>query len=244
MRIIAFTAGKTDREGAWMFAKIEITGRIRILTGMHIGGSSEFAAIGAVDSPVIRDVYTDQPMIPGSSVKGKMRYLLSREYAEDHSFVKIENEDARIKRLFGYPNANKEDPEDRREAHVSRLQIPDMFLSNGEELKLEGIPATEIKFENTINRITAVANPRQIERTSRGTEFDIHWIYNAEEAGEIEEDFRMLGEGLRLLKYDYLGGHGSRGYGKITFEDLDVDCVVGEVEDEILEKCRAAVTGA
>ena len=227
MRIIAFTAGKTDREGAWMFAKIEITGRIRILTGMHIGGSSEFAAIGAVDSPVIRDVYTDQPMIPGSSVKGKMRYLLSREYAEDHSFVKIENEDARIKRLFGYPNANNEDPEDRREAHVSRLQIPDMFLSNGEELKLEGIPATEIKFENTINRI-----------------FDIHWIYNAEEAGEIEEDFRMLGEGLRLLKYDYLGGHGSRGYGKIAFEDMDVDCVIGEVDDEILDKCRTAVTGA
>lgn len=227
-----------------MFAKIEITGTIRILTGMHIGGSTEFAAIGAVDSPVIRDVYTDQPMIPGSSVKGKMRYLLSRQYANEHSFVKIENEDIRIKRLFGYPNEKKENPEDKREAHASRLQIPDMFLSNGDELKLEGIPAAEIKFENTINRITAVANPRQIERTSRGTEFAIHWIYNAEEAGEIEEDFRMLGEGLRLLKYDYLGGHGSRGYGKITFEDLDVDCVVGEVEDEILEKCRAAVTGA
>jgi CRISPR-associated protein Csm3 len=227
-----------------MFAKIEITGMIKILTGMHIGGSSEFAAIGAVDSPVIRDVYTDQPMIPGSSVKGKMRYLLSRQYAKDNAFVKIKDDDGRIKRLFGYSNANKNGQEEQREAHASRLQIPDMFLSNGEELKLEGIPATEIKFENTIDRITAVANPRQIERISRGTEFGIHWIYNAEKKEEIEEDFRMIGEGIRLLKYDYLGGHGSRGYGKITFANLDVSCVIGDIDDEVLEKCRSAVTGA
>ena len=227
-----------------MFAKIEITGFIQVKTGMHIGGSSQFAAIGAVDSPVIRDVNTDQPMIPGSSVKGKMRYLLSRQYADGNSFVKIEDEDGRVKRLFGYPNDNKEDENDRREAHASRLQIPDMFLSNGEEMKLEGIPTTEIKFENTINRITAVANPRQIERTSRGTEFEIHWIYNAEKEDEIEEDFRTIGEGIRLLEYDYLGGHGSRGYGKISFSGLDVCCVIGEVSDEILEKCRTAVTGA
>ena len=63
-----------------MYGKIQITGTIEILTGMHIGGSSAFAAIGAVDAPVIKDVRSGLPMIPGSSLKGKMRSLLAREY--------------------------------------------------------------------------------------------------------------------------------------------------------------------
>lgn len=63
-----------------MFAKIEISGTIEIVTGLHIGGSSAFSAIGAVDSPVIMDTRTNQPMIPGSSLKGKMRALLAKQY--------------------------------------------------------------------------------------------------------------------------------------------------------------------
>lgn len=56
-----------------MYTKIQITGTIEVLTGMHIGGSSAFAAIGAVDSPVIKDVITGYPMIPGSSLKDSSR---------------------------------------------------------------------------------------------------------------------------------------------------------------------------
>ena len=52
--------------GKTMFAKIEITGVLETETGLHIGGSDAFAAIGAVDSPVIRDTRTNMPMIPGS----------------------------------------------------------------------------------------------------------------------------------------------------------------------------------
>jgi len=61
-----------------MFSKIEISGTIEIVTGLHIGGSSAFSAIGAVDSPVIMDTRSKQPMIPGSSLKGKMRALLDK----------------------------------------------------------------------------------------------------------------------------------------------------------------------
>ena len=60
-----------------MYAKIKIFGDLYVKTGMHIGGSSAFAAIGAVDSPVIRDTRSSLPMIPGSSLKGKMRTLLA-----------------------------------------------------------------------------------------------------------------------------------------------------------------------
>ena len=65
-----------------MFAKVEITGTLEVLTGMHIGGSSAFAAIGAVDSPIVRDTLSDMPMIPGSSLKGKLRTLLAQKYNE------------------------------------------------------------------------------------------------------------------------------------------------------------------
>ena len=53
-----------------MFAKVKISGVLETITGLHIGGSSAFSAIGAVDSPVIRDARTNMPMIPGSSLKG------------------------------------------------------------------------------------------------------------------------------------------------------------------------------
>ena len=49
-----------------MFAKLEITGKIEIVTGMHIGASGAFAAIGAVDSPVVKDPLTGLPLLPGS----------------------------------------------------------------------------------------------------------------------------------------------------------------------------------
>ena len=37
-----------------MYSKIEITGVIETKTGMHIGASDGFAAIGAIDSPVAK----------------------------------------------------------------------------------------------------------------------------------------------------------------------------------------------
>lgn len=63
-----------------MYAKIRINGDILVKTGMHIGGSSAFAAIGAVDSPIVRDVRSNLPLLPGSSLKGKMRSLLAKEF--------------------------------------------------------------------------------------------------------------------------------------------------------------------
>ena len=47
------------------FAKIQVTAQIRLETGLHIGTSNAFAAIGATDSPVIKDPITNLPIIPG-----------------------------------------------------------------------------------------------------------------------------------------------------------------------------------
>ena len=213
-----------------MFAKLQITGEIELVTGMHIGGSSAFAAIGAVDSPIVKDVRTKLPMIPGSSFKGKMRSLLAKEYNEN--LARIPDEDAAcLTRLFG---CAKKD-------HVkrSRVLISDMIMVNDQELRNQGLQSiTEIKFENTINRVTAVAMPRQIERAVRGSVFNLDMIYEAVEEDEILEDMEILANGLKLLQYDYLSGNGSRGYGKIRIHNLDVSAVVGHVEDNILEQCN------
>lgn len=213
-----------------MYVKIQITGTIEVKTGMHIGGSSAFAAIGAVDSPVIKDMRSNLPMIPGSSLKGKMRTLLAKEYNSE-AVSKPDDDAECLTRLFGSAKKN----------HVkrSRLIISDMFLSNEEELRGQGLQSlTEVKFENTINRATAVANPRQIERAVRGSLFGMDIIYEAEEEGQVVEDMRILAEGFKLLQYDYLGGNGSRGYGKIAFHDLQAKTVVGELPEELLIKCN------
>ena len=108
-----------------------------------------------------------------------------------------------------------------------------------EELKNQGLTApTEIKFENSIKRTTAVANPRQIERIVRGAKFPLNIIYEVLDEATIRQDFQILRDGLKLLQYDYLGGNGSRGYGKVKFYDLSADVVVGEVPDALLEECR------
>ena len=48
--------------------KLLIGAVLTVKTGLHIGDSSDFAPIGAVDSPFIRDPLTKAPIIPGSSL--------------------------------------------------------------------------------------------------------------------------------------------------------------------------------
>lgn len=222
-----------------MFVKLEITGTLEVLTGMHIGGSSAFAAIGAVDSPVVRDTFSDQPMIPGSSLKGKMRALLAQKYNDRKHLpdsYSCEDDDPRILRLFGSAKKNQ--------IQRSRVLFRDMMLSNMKELREYGLnSATEVKFENTISRMTAIANPRQIERAIRGTKFDLSIVYNVQEADEVIPDLQLLAEGMQLLGFDYLGGHGSRGYGKVKFSDLQLRSVVGEIDHDLLTQCQQVFEG-
>lgn len=218
-----------------MYAKIQITGDLEVKTGMHIGGNDSFSAIGAVDSPVIKDIKSNLPIIPGSSLKGKMRSLLAKEYNTSIN-VKPDDDAERLTRLFGTAKPN----------HVkrSRILISDMVLANDKQIHEYGIQSmTEVKFENTINRATAVAMPRQIERVIRGSVFELDMIYELENTEEFLEDIETLAEGFRLLQYDYLGGHGSRGYGKVVIHDLDAALVIGEVDDQLMEECNKILKG-
>lgn len=232
----------TDNPSATRFAKLEITGTLEVVTGLHIGTGGGFSAIGATDKPVVRDPLTRLPMIPGTSLKGKLRSLLSRQYAADTGAFasKPGADDVAIRRLFG----------DTEEFMTGRLIFRDSVLANKEELEARGAKTlTEIKFENTINRITAVANPRQMERVIPGSKFDFSMIYEVSHGtpgrgrepklpshDEISEDFTTVVGGLRLLELDYLGGSGTRGYGRVKFHDLAASVPVGHLDAILLER--------
>lgn len=222
-----------------MVCKVELSGKIQVLTGLHIGGLKGFSAIGAVDSTVIRDSRTHLPMIPGSSLKGKMRTLLQR-YKQNGSLLCLPwDQDAiGVKRLFGGKTTIGNGSQKKEEIIPGRLQFFDCFVSD-EDITKELV---EIKAENTINRLNSVANPRSIERVNRGIHFDFHLGYDmpfdkegVAEYKEISEDFKNIYNMIALLESDYLGGSGSRGYGRIAFEGLVLKKRFGTLPEKFVQ---------
>ena len=213
-----------------MFGKLIIDCSIRVVTGLHIGGSDTFSFIGAVDSSVITDPYTQQPIIPGSSLKGKIRTLLSRVYSEKRCAPDCDPEN--ITRLFGSASPVRQ----------SRLQFSDAKITNAKQL--EKIGFTEIKTDNGINRVTSVANPRQIERVVSGAVFGERIVYNVENMDELAEDIETLAQGIKLLQLDYLGGHGSRGSGRVSFDTITLSEAFADLDkattDSLTSKLKKA----
>jgi len=80
---------------------------------------------------------------------------------------------------------------------------------------------TEIKTENAINRLTSRANPRKVERVPAGVVFFGEMAFHLF-TKEDPELLKVVFEGMRLLEDDYLGGYGSRGSGKVRFENIEV----------------------
>ncbi len=200
--------------------RILIEGEIQCATGLHIGGGKDNMAIGVVDMTVVRDPLTRRPLIPGSSIKGKMRSLLAKTHFDNSNFegLKIENDPPEIKRLFGATKPN---------ILQSRLQFCDAIMTKESVDELEAsdtdLYLSEVKYENTIDRITSGAIPRQIERVPAGSRFTFKLTYVIEDnisRNEMKEDISNLKDCFIMLQQDYLGGHGSRGSGRIVFKDL------------------------
>lgn len=200
-----------------LIAKYFIKGNILAVTGLHIGGSKTALDIGGIDLNVIKTA-AGVPYVPGSSLKGKLRTMLAKEEGSDsHKF-----DSDKIKEIFG-DSPSKED-----EGQITRIIVRDSLLTNKDELKnSEGefseleLDYTEGKWENTIDRKTGTAgNPRQIERVPSGAMFGFELIYNVYDDGKKDEHLAEIKKAMRLLEDDYLGGSGSRGYGKIKFIDI------------------------
>lgn len=207
-----------------MYGKILIHCKLIVCTGMHIGDSSAFSAIGAVDSQVVRDPLTGLPIVPGSSLKGKLRTLLARSISGDIQHMpRHDDDDERVKRLFGSSSP----------VRAARLQFSDCFVSNADEMRRVGI--TEVKAENGINRADSVANPRFIERVSRGTAFAVNIVYDIADETQISDDLGLLARGMKLLQLDYLGGHGTRGSGRVSLRDFRITAFETKLDAQALK---------
>lgn len=222
-----------------MRGRILIKCRLVVCTGLHIGGTDIFSSIGAVDSPVVRNPWTQDPIVPGSSLKGKIRTLLVRSRCKDMEHMPPFSQDGEdILRLFGSSggNANNKKGEEKTKEsadggkkkgiRLSRLQFSDCFVTkeSKDSMMTKAGRLIEIKAENYINRNSSIAAPRQIERVNPGVEFDVKIVYNIvnSDEAEIEADLTLLAKGMKLLQLDYLGGHGSRGSGRVSFEDFSL----------------------
>ena len=203
--------------------KIFIKGSIVAETGLHIGGSKSSLDIGGIDLNVIKTA-DKVPFIPGSSLKGKLRSMLARLAGSES----VTADPASVKTLFGDSGEND------KKGFVTRLLVRDAMLEDKENFKkrfkdLE-FEYTETKWENTIDRKTGTAqHPRQLERVPAGAKFEFEIVYDEYDDAKTKEHLMTLRTAMRLLEGDYLGGSGSRGYGKVRFEG--VHYTIKRVED-------------
>lgn len=217
----------------------KIEGIIEVITGLHIGGSTAIIEIGGKDNPVIKHPITKEPYIPGSSLKGKMRSLLewslgklntdpnNKDFGDVHKWCG--DETCPICVIFG---TSTEDAG----IGPTRLIVRDAILDKEykDEQKKRNfnwtpLDITEDKCENAINRITARANPRNLERVISGAKFSFKMSYKVFEKTEKPANetldngnddeglFKHVLDSLKLIEKDALGGAGSRGCGQIIF---------------------------
>lgn len=195
--------------------KIVYSGTITLKTGLHIGGTNASLNIGGPDKFVVRNPINNIPYIPGSSLKGKMRALIEIANGETNGGKPTNNPNSNAGYLFGVSG-------DSENSRPSRLIVRDAELdvSNPEMFANTDLPYTESKTEVAIDRVTAKANPRTFERVPAGAQFKLNMVLNIFE-GEDENKLKAtLNQAIKLLEDDYLGGHGSRGYGQVKFDNL------------------------
>jgi len=224
-----------------LIGKLVLEGVLHCETGLHVGAGKGSLEIGGSDNPVIKDAF-GRPYIPGSSLRGKLRSLLeqfsglatpselvylSLRKGQEVRIHQSDRPDDEICLLFGRNPGRMErpagEPLESRHATPARLAVydapldaesitPQMRENMDDEL-------TEVKSENSVDRITSQANPRTLERVPAGARFHVRMVLDI----LCEEDAPLaavLLRGLRLLEDDALGGGGSRGSGRVRFSNL------------------------
>lgn len=198
----------------------KISGQIEVVTGLRIGSGLP-PSIGVVDYPIARTGETEEPYIPGSSLKGKMRHLLEWSLGnvrEDGSAWHSNSPEDVVTRVFGGPASSQH------ATGPTRLMVRDARLPEAwRQAMVSGArPVVEMKFENSVNRLTAEAAGRPVERVVAGVRFDFDMSYRVFDTGDGgAKDEALLTEAvlksLALVEQDCLGSSGSRGYGAVRF---------------------------
>ncbi len=85
--------------------------------------------------------------------------------------------------------------------------------------------------------------PRQIERVNPGTIFAETIVYDVCDQEEMLEDLTLLAKAMKLLQMDYLGGHGSRGSGRVSLKNFRIQDFDGKTDCAQLQKLFDEVAG-
>ena len=213
---------------------VHLEGELILRTGLHIGAGKSDIAIGGLDLPVQKDKSTERPLIPGSSLKGKLRTLLEWKagahgrdngpYLGKQNDEPGNNGDA-ILRIFGALPESKQDwPHG-----PGRLKVADLHVLPNSEWEAEDY--CEEKPETAMNRASGTVQSgtlRAIERVVAGTRFKMDLSFRIFENGvhtlaSEQSLLRQVMEGLELVTLDGLGGSTSRGYGRIGFQELKLN---------------------
>lgn len=194
--------------------------KLELLSGLYIGGNDSGFDIGGADSDVIRNPLTNEPYIPGSSLKGKLKSLLKYHVKEVDIIEKdIVFKDSNITNIFK--------PIDEGNIKITRAIFRDLTLTKESEKELQNILGTgcftEIKAENKVNPISGKSDsPRFIERVPAGAIFEGEIVLNVFDGDNKEIMMDNIKKSLKLLEMNYLGGNGTRGYGrvKVKFDEF------------------------
>jgi CRISPR-associated protein Csm3 len=205
---------------------IKLTGNIELLSGLHIGGGDDTMKIGGIDNGVVKDINTNKPYIPGSSLKGKMRSLLEWDIGVvgigdgspfnskllSNPLFNDANKRKKALNLIKLFGNGKSDDKFNEITTITRISVGDCSLID------EGLIVSEAKYENVIDRQKGTAsNPRQTERVPAGVKFNFDIRIKVLDEDNEDELVAMVKRGLELIENDYLGGSGSRGYGRVKF---------------------------
>jgi len=237
-----------------LVGKVIVTGELKVLTGLRIGAATSALEIGGLDNPVLRDPLTRAPYVPGSSLKGKLRSLLTKAHdLELRQLGRVrlhwcttpgDYASCLVCPTFGqFPSGPGRDEY----AFVTptRLTVRDSRLlprleinepsgirhASWDDSELEtDLPYTEVKTEVALDVVTAASNPRPMERVPPGAIFQtelLFTVYRSDDRSiEPEMEKKRLREvitAMRLLEDDYLGSSGTRGYGKVKFQGMQVE---------------------
>ncbi|OUQ02745.1 type III-A CRISPR-associated RAMP protein Csm3 [Thomasclavelia spiroformis] len=190
--------------------------KLELLSGLYIGGNDSGFDIGGADSDVIRNPLTNEPYIPGSSLKGKLKSLLKYHIKKvDRTEKDIIFKDSNITNIF--------EPIDEGNVKITRAIFRDLTLTKESEKELQNILGTgcftEIKAENKVNPISGKSDsPRFIERVPAGAIFEGEIVLNVFDGDNKEIMMDNIKKSLKLLEMNYLGGNGTRGYGRVKVE--------------------------
>ena len=156
-----------------LFGRVIITADILAVTGLHIGGSSTGLEIGGLDKAVIRNPLNNQPYIPGSSIRGKMRSQtekvlgLPQNNPIGQATIHVCKNEKDYNKNGGCPVCHVFGvPADLGYSGPTRLIVRDALLTKGSADDLDKVNTelryAELKTEVAIDRVTSAAVPRSI----------------------------------------------------------------------------------